>query len=53
MRRNIESEGHWSGLKKDMMFHLGNEYALYGELFKRRGDPLKAKEKLSKAIETL
>ncbi|MEJ2222732.1 MAG: hypothetical protein P8X80_18240, partial [Desulfobacterales bacterium] len=30
---------------------LGGAYAFYAELFKRKGDPSKAKEKLNKAIE--
>jgi class 3 adenylate cyclase/tetratricopeptide (TPR) repeat protein len=34
-----------------MMFHLGKDYALYAELFKRKGDSLKAKENLGKAME--
>ena len=34
-----------------MMFHLGKDYALYAELFNRKGDRLKAQEKLGKAIE--
>jgi len=34
-----------------MMFHLGKDYALYAELFKRKGDRLKARENLGKAIE--
>jgi len=36
-----------------MMWHLGQDYALYAELFKRKGDKPKAKEKLNKAIEIL
>ena len=36
-----------------MMFHLGKDYALYADLFKRRGDKLKARENLGKAIEIL
>jgi class 3 adenylate cyclase/tetratricopeptide (TPR) repeat protein len=34
-----------------MMFHLGRDYALYADLFKRKGDRLKARENLGKAIE--
>ena len=34
-----------------MMFYLGQDYALYAELFKRKGDQSKAKEHLGKAIE--
>ena len=33
------------------MFNLGKDYALYAELFKRKGDRLKAQENLGKAIE--
>jgi class 3 adenylate cyclase/tetratricopeptide (TPR) repeat protein len=33
------------------MWHLGKDYALFAELFKRKGDQLQAKEKLNKAIE--
>jgi len=35
------------------MFSLGQDYALYAELFKRKGDQPKAREKLGKAIEIL
>jgi hypothetical protein len=36
-----------------MMFHLGRDYALYAEFFKRQGDELKARKYLTKAIEVL
>ena len=36
-----------------MMFYLGQDHALYAELFKRKGDLAKAGEKLNKAIEIL
>jgi len=36
-----------------MMWHLGRDYAIYSELFKRKGDQSKAKENLNKAIEIL
>jgi hypothetical protein len=36
-----------------MMFHLGKDYALYAELFKRKGDRLKTQENLGRAIEIL
>ena len=39
--------------KNGMMWHLGRDYALYTELFKRKGDQSKAKENLNKAIEIL
>ena len=34
-----------------VMFELGRDYALYAELFKRKGDRSKAKENLSQTIE--
>jgi len=34
-----------------MMFHLGKDYALYSDLFKRKGNKSKAQEYLGKAIE--
>jgi len=34
-----------------MMFHLGGNYALYADLFKREGDRSKARKDLGKAIE--
>ena len=37
--------------KNDTRWHLGRDYALYAELFKRKGDQPKVKEKLGKAIE--
>lgn len=37
--------------KNDMKWCLANDYALYAELFKRKGDQSKAKENLTKAIE--
>ena len=51
----IESE-HWiqkaieADQRNRMMFNLGKDYALYAELFKRKGDRLKAQENLGKAI---
>jgi len=39
--------------KNGMMFGLGQDYALFSELFKRKGDQTKAKENLGKAIEIL
>jgi len=35
-----------------MCWHLAKDYALYGELFKRKGDHSKSKENLNKAIES-
>ena len=37
--------------RNGMMFYLGQDYALYAELFQRKGDQSKAKENLSKSIE--
>ena len=34
-----------------MMWNLAQDYALYAKLYKRKGDPSKAKEKLNTAIE--
>ena len=54
----IEAE-HWiqkaieADKKNRMMFNLGKDYALYAELFKRKGNRLKARENLGKAIEIL
>jgi len=39
--------------RNGMMWHLGRDYALYAELFKRKGDQSQAKENLNKAIEIL
>jgi class 3 adenylate cyclase/tetratricopeptide (TPR) repeat protein len=39
--------------KNRTMFELGRAYALYADLFKRKGDKLKAQENLGKAIEIL
>jgi len=36
-----------------LMWRLGQDYALYADLFKRKGDRLKAQENLGKAIEIL
>ncbi|MBM4307867.1 MAG: hypothetical protein FJ123_14140, partial [Deltaproteobacteria bacterium] len=50
---------HWiqkaieSDQRNRTMFHLGKDYALFAELFKRKGDRLKARENLGKAIEIL
>jgi len=55
----ISEAEHWiqkaieSDQRNRMMFHLGKDYALYAELFKRKGDRLKAQENLGKAIEIL
>ena len=46
IKRSIETNQ-----KYGMMWNLARDYALYADLFKRKGDLTKAKEKLNKAIE--
>jgi tetratricopeptide (TPR) repeat protein len=46
IERAIEADKR-NGMKCD----LGRDYALYGEFFKEKGEALKAKESLEKAIE--
>jgi tetratricopeptide (TPR) repeat protein len=48
IRKAIEADQ-----RNRMMFHLGKDYALYAELFKRKSDKLRAQENLGKAIEIL
>jgi tetratricopeptide (TPR) repeat protein len=56
---HLSEAEHWiqkaieADQKNRMMFNFGNDYALYAELFKRKGDRLKAQENLGKAIEIL
>jgi heme/copper-type cytochrome/quinol oxidase subunit 3 len=38
--------------KYGMMWYLGQDYALFADLFKRKGDLPKGRENLNKAIET-
>jgi tetratricopeptide (TPR) repeat protein len=55
----ISEAEHWiqkaieADQRNRMMFHLGKDYVLYAELFKRKGDRLRAQENLGKAIEIL
>jgi tetratricopeptide (TPR) repeat protein len=55
--QHISEAEHWiqkaieADQRNGMMLHLGKDYALYGEFFKRKGDRLKAQENLGKAIE--
>jgi class 3 adenylate cyclase/tetratricopeptide (TPR) repeat protein len=55
--QHISESEHWiqkaieADQRNRMMFHLGKDYALYADLFKRKGDRLKARENLGKAIE--
>jgi class 3 adenylate cyclase/tetratricopeptide (TPR) repeat protein len=55
--QHISESEHWiqnaieADQRNGMMFHLGKDYVLYAELFQRKGDRLKARENLGKAIE--
>jgi len=55
-QRTSEAEG-WikraieTNQKYGMMWDLAQDYAIYAELYKRKGDPSQAKENLNKAIE--
>jgi len=55
--QHISEAEHWikkaveADQRNGMEFHLGKDYALYADLFKRKGDTLKARENLGKAIE--
>jgi uncharacterized phosphosugar-binding protein len=55
--QHISEAEHWirNAIEADqrnrMMFSLGKDYALYAELFKRKGDRLKTQENLGKAME--
>ena len=57
--QHIFEAEHWiqkaieADQRNRMMFHLGKDYALYADLFKRKGDRLKARENLGKAVEIL
>lgn len=57
--QHISEAEHWiqkaieADQRNHMNFHLGRDYALYAELFKRKGDRPKARESLGKAIEIL
>jgi tetratricopeptide (TPR) repeat protein len=57
--QHMSEAEHWiqkaieADQKNRTMFQLGKDYALYADLFKRKGDRLKAKESLGKAIEIL
>ena len=57
--QHISESEHWiqKAIEADqgnrMMFHLGQDYALYADLFERKGNRLKARENLGKAIEIL
>jgi tetratricopeptide (TPR) repeat protein len=55
--QHLSESEHWiqkaieADQRNGTMFDLGKDYALYAELFKQRGDKLKAQENLGKAIE--
>ena len=55
--QHISEAEHWikKAIEADqtnrMLLFLGNDYALYADLFKRKGDRSKAQENLGKAIE--
>ena len=55
--KHLSEAGHWiqkaieADQRNRIMFHLGKDFALYAELFRRKGDRLKAQENLGKAIE--
>jgi hypothetical protein len=57
--QHISESEHWiqNAIEADQrnrtMFNLGQDYALYADFFKRKGDRLKAQENLGKAIEIL
>jgi tetratricopeptide (TPR) repeat protein len=57
--QHMSEAEHWiqkaieADQRNRMMLNLGKDYALYGELFKRKDDRLKAQENLGKAIEIL
>ena len=57
--QHLSEAEHWiqKAIEADQrnrtMFHLGKDYALYADLFKRKGDRLKSQENLGKAIEIL
>jgi len=57
--QHISEAEHWiqkaieADQRNRMMFHLGQDYALYANLSRRKGDKLKAQENLGKAIEIL
>ena len=57
--QHLSESEHWiqkaieADQKNRKMFFLGDDYALYAELFRRKGDRLKARENLGKAAEIL
>jgi len=57
--QHLPEAEHWiqkaieADQRNGMRFFLGKDYVLYAELFKQKGDHLKARENLGKAIEIL
>jgi tetratricopeptide (TPR) repeat protein len=57
--QHLSEAEHWiqNAIEADkrnrMMFHLGKDYALYADLFKRKGDREKTRVNLGRAIEIL
>jgi tetratricopeptide (TPR) repeat protein len=57
--QHLSEAEHWilkaieADQRNRMMFHLGKDYALYADLFKRKGNRLMAQKNLGKAIEIL
>ena len=55
--QHLSESEHWiqkaieADQRNRMMFHMGKDYVVYGELLKRKGDRSKARENLGKAIE--
>jgi class 3 adenylate cyclase/tetratricopeptide (TPR) repeat protein/ribosomal protein L40E len=55
--QHISEAEHWiqkaieADQRNRMMFNLGKDFVLYSELFRQKGDRLKAQENLGKAIE--
>jgi tetratricopeptide (TPR) repeat protein len=55
--RHFSEAEHWiqgaieADRRNGMMLHLGRDYALYAELFQRKGDRSKAQENLGKAVD--
>ncbi|MCJ7580342.1 MAG: tetratricopeptide repeat protein, partial [Candidatus Aminicenantes bacterium] len=57
--RRVNEAEHWikkaiaADTNNNMRWHLGRDYALYGELFKRKENQPKVRENLGKAIEIM
>jgi len=57
--QHLSEAEHWiqkaieTDQRNQMMFNLGRDYLVFADLFKRKGDRLKAQENLGKAIEIL